>query len=317
VRCPVVLWGFSGDATIDAVRGEFARRGEPYVFVDQREYGAIRFELEASEWGGPGGSLECGTGLVDLDTVGAVFVRPLDGREVVRQSRCRLPSAEAGVREVIDIERRLFAWTDVAASLVVNRPSAMASNLSKPLQSEHIRDQGLAVPATLVTTSPADVHEFVAEHSVVICKSVSGQFSITSKLTEDDLDRIDEVVNCPTQFQEHVAGTDWRVHVIGDAVFPCEIRCDADDYRVIDGRNGQLEIIARPLPTPIADRCLALARALRLPLAGIDLRRTSDDQWYCFEVNGAPVFDYYERVAGQPLAAAVADLLLSGRELFA
>ena len=228
----------------------------------------------------------------DVDAIGALFVR---------------------IYDTAPLEQRLFAWADVAPGMVVNRPSAMSSNWAKPLQSELIRSHGFAVPATLVTTTPDDAREFVAEHRHVICKSVSGHRSVVSRVQADDLDRIADVSTCPTQFQEYVPGVDWRVHVVGDAVYPCEVHCAADDYRAAHAAGEHVEINDATLPPSIETRCRTLARELDLPLAGIDLRRTDDDAWYCFEVNTAPAFTWFERATGQPIAAAVAQLLADGR----
>ena len=54
-----------------------------------------------------------------------------------------------------------------------------------------------------------------------------------------------------------------------------------------------------------------MVRAMGLHLAGIDLRQTPEGTWYCFEVNPSPAFTFFEAGAGQPIAAAVAALLLS------
>jgi glutathione synthase/RimK-type ligase-like ATP-grasp enzyme len=64
-----------------------------------------------------------------------------------------------------------------------------------------------------------------------------------------------------------------------------------------------------PLPPEVEARCRDLSKRLRLPVAGIDLRRTPDGEWYCFEVNPSPGFTYYESKTGQPIAAAIAGLL--------
>jgi D-alanine-D-alanine ligase-like ATP-grasp enzyme len=50
---------------------------------------------------------------------------------------------------------------------------------------------------------------------------------------------------------------------------------------------------------------------LRLPVAGIDLRRTPQGEWYCFEVNPSPAFAYYEAATHQPIAEAIAGLLMA------
>jgi hypothetical protein len=62
-------------------------------------------------------------------------------------------------------------------------------------------------------------------------------------------------------------------------------------------------------PAPVADRCCRLTADLGLAVAGLDLRRTPDGTWYCFEVNPSPGFTYYEYMTGAPLTEAVASLL--------
>jgi len=99
-----------------------------------------------------------------------------------------------------------------------------------------------------------------------------------------------------------------------DAVFASEVLSDADDYRYARQQGGQCELRSTPLPEAIEARAIATARALGLRVAGLDLRRTPDDEWYCFEVNPSPCFTYYEYHTGQPLTAAVASLLMSGHQ---
>jgi len=53
-------------------------------------------------------------------------------------------------------------------------------------------------------------------------------------------------------------------------------------------------------------------RALSLALAGIDLKRTPDGAWYCFEANPSPAYSYYQEATGQPIADALVRLLDAG-----
>ena len=46
-----------------------------------------------------------------------------------------------------------------------------------------------------------------------------------------------------------------------------------------------------------------------LLVAGIDLRRTVNGEWYCFEANPSPGFTFYEQATGWPMADAIAQLL--------
>jgi glutathione synthase/RimK-type ligase-like ATP-grasp enzyme len=186
----------------------------------------------------------------------------------------------------------------------------MASNGSKPYQSRLIAAHGFDVPRTLLTTDPAAVAAFRAEHGSVVYKSMSGVRSIVSRFADSHEARLADVKNCPTQFQEFVEGTDLRVHVVGDDLFACEIVCDADDYRYAARAGSRLALRAISLPADVGGRCLRLAAALGLALAGIDLRRRPDGRWCCFEVNPSPAFTFFADATDQPIGAAVAAMLM-------
>ena len=59
----------------------------------------------------------------------------------------------------------------------------------------------------------------------------------------------------------------------------------------------------------LAERCIALAAALGLEVAGLDLKLAPDGRIVCLEVNPSPVFSYYQLHTGQPIADAIARLL--------
>lgn len=195
--------------------------------------------------------------------------------------------------------------------LVVNRPSAMAECASKPRQLEPIGQAGFAVPETLVTTDPLAVRAFwELHHGEVVYKSISGIRSRVARLAAEQLERLQDVTFCPTQFQRYIAGRDHRVHVVGNEVFACEVVAAVDDYRY---PNGQLVEMRRVrLPDDVEEKCRALAARLGLAVAGIDLRRTPKGEWYCFEINPSPAFSYYEARTGQPIGRAIARLLAGG-----
>jgi glutathione synthase/RimK-type ligase-like ATP-grasp enzyme len=144
----------------------------------------------------------------------------------------------------------------------------------------------------------------------LIYKSVSSVRSIVARLQSTDLDRLADIAACPTQFQQYIPGTDYRVHVVGDELFASEIVSCVADYRY--GSAGQVTMHSFELPQDIADRCVRLAAEFGLAVAGIDLRRSPDGEWYCFEVNPAPAFSYYEDRTGQAIGNAIACLLAAG-----
>jgi hypothetical protein len=297
----ILLWGLRGDDPLDDVAEELRRIRRPHVWIDQRAVLATRVELAASGCGGwvdtPGASFA-------LDDISAVYVRGYDTLQLAAE-RAGGDEARAHVGVV---ETALWCFCDVAPIPVLNRPSAMVSNNSKTFQAQLIREH-FRVPATVVTTDRDAAVAFWERHGTVIYKSVSGQRSIVTRLTAAHTDRLDDVCWCPTQLQEYVTGRDYRVHVVGPRVFATEVVSTADDYRYAARQGADCELRAYELPAEVGPRALALADALGLPLAGLDLRRTPDGEWYCFEVNPSPCFSYYERHTGQPMTAAVAALL--------
>ena len=59
---------------------------------------------------------------------------------------------------------------------------------------------------------------------------------------------------------------------------------DADDYRYAR-MSGIAHLEPQRGPDEIVGRAIELTAALGLLVSGIDLRRTADGRWYCFEVN--------------------------------
>jgi glutathione synthase/RimK-type ligase-like ATP-grasp enzyme len=278
---------------------------EPVVMLNQHAF--VDTALDLSVGGAIQGKLRVGSTEIALEAITSVYVRPYDVRQLPDLER-HGPDSPLW-RHAVELDDALQSWAEVTPALVINRPSAMASNGSKPYQATLIRAAGFEVPDTLVTTDPAAALAFRERHGSVIYKSVSGIRSIVSRFGDGHLERLKDIANCPTQFQEYVAGTDWRVHVVGDEVFASEIICDSDDYRYSARAGGVTEIRAATLSSSLAARCRKLATALGLQVAGIDLRRSEAGQWVCFEVNPSPGFTFYQQETGQPISDAIACLL--------
>ncbi|MBV9747493.1 MAG: hypothetical protein JO157_01645 [Acetobacteraceae bacterium] len=305
----IVLWGLPADRPMRAVRTALRARDAPACMLDQHHVATTALVLSA----GPSlhGQLQVENELIALEAVTAVYARPYDVR---RLPALQQAGSDASLwRHALALDDALHAWVEITPALVVNRPSVMASNGSKPYQAALIRAAGLAVPDTLVTTDPDAARAFCAHHGSVVYKSTSGVRSIVSRLGPKQQDRLGDVGNCPTQFQQYVAGTDCRVHVVGDEIFAAEIVSEADDYRYADRFGHSTRVRSCRIETSLANSCRRLAVALRLPVAGIDLRRTPEGRWYCFEVNPSPGFTFYEQATGQPIAATIARLLVEGR----
>jgi glutathione synthase/RimK-type ligase-like ATP-grasp enzyme len=295
---PILLWGLESDPPLSAVREQLHALDAAVVFADQRYVADTEVELAVGEC--VNATLTIRGEVFDLSSVAAAYLRPYNS--------CDLAATSAD--HAVAVDDILASWAEITSAFLVNPLPAMAVNHSKPYQLEQIRGQGWSVPETLITTDAAAAEAFWAEHGAVIYKSVSGVRSLVSRLGPQHVDRFSDIAACPTQFQRHIPGRDHRVHVVGDEVFACEVCCDADDYRYPGDLD--VEIRACTLPREIEDRCRQTAVAAGLAFTGIDLRRTPEGEWFCFELNAAPGFTYYEFHTRQPIAHAVARLLMGG-----
>lgn len=298
----ILVWGPPGDDTTLAVLDALGRRQAPTVFINQADVLSQDFHLDVGSE--VRARLDLGSGELDLNDASAAYVRPYNSSDAPAVAVNGALSEQAFHARRID--GLLLRWAEITPAHVVNRPSAMATNGSKPAQALAAQAVGFEVPETLLTTDPDAVRRFADAHEAVVFKSISSVRSIVTQLRAQDMERLDDVTWCPTQFQERVPGTDVRAHVVGDRVVACEIESDADDYRYGDSTMRPYE-----LPPEQVGCCLALARHLGLDVAGIDLRRTPDGRWYCFEANPSPAFAHFGDETKVAVADAIADRLIS------
>lgn len=306
----ILLVGIPSEPPLEMVHDALRELGAPVLLLNQRHATecSIGFRSAPDPALPIQGELIIGGERVPLDAITGVYARPMDDTmlpEVADEPEGS--PVRARVRTLHDL---LMRWLDVAPGVIVNRPSPMASNGSKPYQSRLIARAGIDVPTTLVTDDPAEVLAFVERHHRVIFKSVSGVRSIVREVTPEDAARVELVRTCPVQFQAYVPGVDVRVHVVGERVFATRALTDRTDYRYAARQGGSTELEATTLDPKLEARCIRLAADLGLEFAGIDLRIDDDGHAVCFEVNPCPAYSFYQAHTGQPIAQAVAEHLM-------
>jgi glutathione synthase/RimK-type ligase-like ATP-grasp enzyme len=311
----ILVAGILDEGPVALVVDALEAMGAGVRLFDQRSVGDADISVaigDDSTGGCITGSLTIDGDPSALEDINAFYVRLMD--DSLLPGVAGLPAdapARTHSRRLHDL---LLQVADLMPGRVLNRPGSMVSNQSKPYQAQYIRSCGFDIAETLITNDPAAGRDFIqAAWDVgggVIYKSVSGIRSIVQQVEPHDLARLERIRWCPTQFQRLVEGTDIRVHVVGETALAVAISSDAVDYRYAArqvGVEATLEQVA--LEPDVLLRCVHLADTLRLPLAGIDLRRTADGRYVCFEVNPSPAFSYYEERAGVPISAAIARYL--------
>lgn len=299
----ILLVGIPTEPPLARIAEQLDDLSVPYRIVNQRTLSTTSLAVAVGATG-QWGEIRVGADAFPLDAIDSVYLRPMDYRYVPEYEAA--PQNGEVRRHYAVFHELLVAWCEVTPARVVNRASAMASNGSKPFQAQIVREHGFAIPETLITNDPDLVTAFANDRRVIY-KSVSGVRSVVRTLEDADLERLHHIRWCPTQFQEHVAGVDLRVHTVGERSFATLVDSGATDYRYAsrDGGPGA-ELSAYDISDDLAARCVALSGAMGLEFAGIDLRVTPEGDVYCFEVNPSPAYSYYESHTGQPIARAVA-----------
>ena len=303
----ILLCGIRSETPMKLLAAQLEKMAVPFAVFHQRDFDAcdLQFSIEA---GKVKGTLKLGGTTWDLQDFTAIYPRVMDHRSLPELSA--EPDDSARSMHCWKLHRSLQQWIDVSGTLVVNPTDAMASNGSKPYQAQLIRAAGFKVPDTLITNEPELVQDFKRLHGRIIYKSISGTRSIVQTLEDADLPRLQSIRWCPTQFQEFVPGTNLRIHVVGEEVYPTAILSDVTDYRYARQQTGEsAELVEAKLSAEWEERCVALSKLLNLPFCGIDLKITPDGDVFCFEVNPSPAFSYYELNTGQSISAALARLL--------
>ena len=302
----ILLCGIPTESPLEMVAQELRNLSVPFVWFNQRLFAAadITFEISADQ---VLGQLALEGRSYRLEEFSGVYTRLMDDRLLpeLRNEPVHSPLR----RSCRALHDTLMHWCEVAPGRVVNRNGPMASNFSKPYQAQLIREQGFAVPETLITNDPELVREFHRRHQRVIYKSISGIRSIVKVLENADFERLDHIRWCPIQFQAFIEGINVRVHTVAQEVFATEICSDVTDYRYAHRQGGQAQLRAIELASALSERCLMLSQALHLPFAGIDLKITPAGEVFCFEVNPSPAFSFFETSTGQPIARAIARYL--------
>ena len=286
----ILVWGALDDPPVERVLESLAARTAEVVHLDDHSLGGLRYDIRLGPR--PRGWIEVEGRRIEVDELSGMYLRPGEQQG---------PAAAASAT--------MLAVAGSVAATVVNRPAAGRSNLSKPFQLAVLADAGLPTPETLVTSDADAARAFLGRHGRIVYKSISGRRSIVASVGIDEIERLDQVGHGPVQLQRWVEGIDVRVHVVGDRWFATSVASTATDYRYAGEQGLAVALAPFDLPDELGRHLVEVTAAMGLAVAGVDLRRTPDGGWCCFEVNPSPGFPYYEDHTGQPIAAAIADLL--------
>ena len=308
----ILIISHSSDVHTQQVARALERRGHTPFLLDFSRFpskSSIRFDfgrrhdkqLHDAEWGD-----------ADLCQVRAVWWRrpqPFDIPQEMAHPLYRM-FATAEAREVFG------GLSGLLDAQWINVPERDDLAHRKVFQLRTAERLGLALPDTLVTTSPEAAREFIYRPGAngTVFKAFSGTpqaWRETRLVGEAELAHLDAVRLAPVIFQAYVPGVDVRVTVIGEQMFAADIDIGSGDYPV-DFRMNYENLRIRPLALPDAvERDIrALMASLGLVYGAIDFRRTPEGQYVFLEINPAGQWLFVEQHTRQPITEAMADALV-------
>jgi hypothetical protein len=284
----------------------------PYIVFNQRQaqYYQFSFKIDNNTLIS---SLQINGKDYNLEKLHGAYIRVMEHNSLPELAKTTFNNITASAAKKLSLIHEYFMqWMDVTSINIFNTPSAMLSNMSKPYQAQLIAQCGFYTPTTCITNYAQDVKKFKVENKSIIYKSISSTRSIVKELSDISDKNLEKIKFLPTQFQKKLDGQNIRVHVVGDVLFATLIKSNKVDYRYAVSDGGNTELVEFFLPKKIEEKCFNLAKKLKLPLCGIDLFLTLDDEYYCFEVNPSPGYSYYESNTGQKISSAIVKFLEFG-----
>ena len=187
----------------------------------------------------------------------------------------------------------------------------------KAFQLKLASELSMRIPRTLITNNPDQARAFIEQEG--FSGTVYKAFQATEKawretrlLKTEELEMIDAVRYAPVIFQEYIrADIDLRITVIGDDIFPTEIRSGEAQYR-IDYRMNLQSASVQPhiLPDAVEKQLRRYMQALGLVYGAIDMRLTPEGEYVFLEINPAGQWQFMAERTGIPISDTMANYLL-------
>ncbi|OLT14375.1 hypothetical protein BJF78_02930 [Pseudonocardia sp. CNS-139] len=316
----VLVVSSAEDATADAVEAELRTLGASVIRLDTGDF-PTRLRLavrnDSGRWRG---NLRNGSTVLGFDEVASVYYR--------RPTRFVLPEGLSGGDAAFAATEARLGFGGAFSALPahwVNHPANIALAEYKPRQLTLAAAVGLSVPRTSITNDIDELHAFAnAVGGPVVCKTFSSMILgdgdsaesvFTTVIEPADVD-VDQFAATSHLIQEWVPKAfEARVTVVGRTPFAAAIHAESDaahidwraDYRAI--RYEQIEA-----PEDVVLGMLRYLAEFGLNYGAFDFVVEPGGTWRFLECNPNGQWLWLEHEAGLPIAAALAELLTSGRQ---
>ncbi len=223
-----------------------------------------------------------------------------------------------------EVQHTLFGMMEGLPCFQMEKYSVYRRMESKEGQLKTAAKQGVKIPATCISNSPARVKSFFEQHKPVVAKMQSS-FAVykgeeehvvfTNEITDEHLQELSSLQYCPMTFQQKLnKKLELRVTIVGDKIFAFSIDSQRVANAQIDWRKEGASMVNEwkpfDLPKSIEKKLLACMDEFKLNYGAIDLILTPDDEYYFLEVNAAGEYFWLDELCNYEISKQIAAVLL-------
>jgi len=204
----------------------------------------------------------------------------------------------------------------------INHPSYIFSSNNKITQLALASQLGLLTPDTIISNNHIQLSDFAQAKSSVIFKTLSHPvvkkkdkdlLVYTSRVNTENLCNESSLKNCINLFQQEIKkSVEYRVTVVGDNCFACEIHSQSNAQTKLDWRKYNIPKTPHypvELPERIAKACCKITKDLDLVFSAIDLIKDCYNNYWFLELNPNGLWAWIEILTGFPISDTIAQEL--------
>jgi len=199
----------------------------------------------------------------------------------------------------------------------MNHPNSNEAASSKPKNLRLATEIGLKVPATLISSDPILLTNWLNKNKYCVMKSISyglmqdkndSKMAFTQRIPANFNINENIVNGVPILLQKEIKKSyDIRVTVVGDKIFSASLPSnDNVDWRTYDNKSKWKRF---ELPKNISDSCLKMCKKLNLNFAAIDLVIDKENHFFFLEINPNGQWVWIEKETGLPISKAIVNVL--------
>jgi glutathione synthase/RimK-type ligase-like ATP-grasp enzyme len=237
----------------------------------------------------------------------------------------KLDEFEPDIRNYCHTEIDFFLknlWLSINAERWMSRPDKIYQAENKFLQLRMAKELGFEVPETIMTGDVNVIKTFYdrTNGNLIIKPLFQGRIIkdsfqkliFTTKLTQADVDELDERLPLPSLYQRYIdKSKEYRITVVNDKIFSASVDSQSNDETKIDWRRKKLKFEQANLPSTTQRLCIELTKKLGLTFGAIDMIKSKNGEFVFLEINPSGQWAWIEIDTGLPISDSIIEYLNS------